>query len=381
MADTATAGQVNQSEWGGMTAEQRAAEIDSGFQQMEDTRQADLAWSAETDTTGDTSDDLQTARESADTTSIHQSTTGDETPAGSEAATAKKTAAKAEPATTATTAAGKTGDWLTPEDRETATTYGLDGDFLNALPSREVFDRVLQAIDKKAFEAGKLPAQQTQQQTTATQTGQQSESQQTTQQAQQAAPQATTGNVGDPFADLTKFKMDESVIEETAAKPFNDFVETTATTIRQLQAELAGFRQERSQQAFSDLRSRAVSALHSLGHAELFGKPGETPTTEQAANIEKAIDAHFTHAKGLLATGRQAAPTPAFLKAAVHLAFGDQLTQQQQRQMTERLKAQSRQRMGGGTSRPIPKENRTGNVADDPELDELFNNLVSERGT
>lgn len=358
MAETAT---MNSSEWGSMTAEQREAEIDSGFAEMAASRAADTALlQQDTETTTTADDDTQV--DDSDTTVVADATTTNTT-AGSDATPAADDAAAG--ASPAAKAAGD-ASWLTPEDRDTATAYGLDGDFLAALPTRDVFDRVLMAIDRKAFEAGKGP-QQVADAVGATNADKQPET------------ATAAASPGDPFADLAPFKMDENAVDDVAAKPFNSFVETAAATIRQMQAEIAGLRQIDGQRAFNELRDTALTALHSLGNTELFGKPGETPTKEQAANIDKALDAHFTHAQGLLATGRQAAPTPQFLKAAVHLAFGDQLTQQQQRQLTERLKKQSRQRMGGGASKPLPPAARTANIQDDPEIDELFNNLVAER--
>jgi len=235
-------------------------------------------------------------------------------------------------------------DWLDDDTRDFATMMGMDEDFLNAMPSREVLDRVLEAIDKKAFEAGKQ-----------LQTGQQPpispiEKPVVQQPVQQGAQQQQTD---DPFAELASFRLDEELGVDDAPKITKAFVAAT-TALKNLQDRVAQFEQRDQQRAVDDIRRRAVDSLHSLGNTELFGKSGEKATKEQAENIEKVLDAHFIHARGLFAAGRQAAPTPAFLKAAVHLVFGDRISKQQQKRLIEKLHKQSARRTGGSAFKPLP---------------------------
>ena len=282
-------------------------------------------------------------------TTTEQPAGGDETPAAGDAAPAEK--AKDEEVE---------ADWRDAETKDLAATYGVDDDVLAALPSREVLDIVLRAIDKKAYEAGK----------TATESDKPIEKP-PVQQSEKQPPVE-----GDLFADLSQFKLLGDQFDEDAAKPINRFVDMAATAFRDLQNRVTQFEQRDQQRAADDLRRQAVASLHSLGNVELFGKPGEKPTKDQVANIEKAIDAHFIHARGLLATGRQPAPTPAFLKAAVFLAFGDQLTQQQQRQIADKLRKQASKVTGGPGAKHVPKEppedetdeQRRQRIASDPEV-------------
>jgi hypothetical protein len=187
---------------------------------------------------------------------------------------------------------------------------------------------------------------------------------------------------GDPLADLSQFKLDEELGADDAPKLTKAFAAVTAE-LKELRAWRTATEQQGRQQAVIVLRQQAVASLHSLGNAELFGKPDEKPTKEQVANIEKAIDAHFIHARGLIAMGRQVAPTPAFLKAAVNLAFGDQLSKQQKRQITDKLRKQSARRTGGGAAKTLPRspgsQSKLEEVVTDPDIDKLFNDLVSER--
>lgn len=272
---------------------------------------------------------------------------GDETPAGDDAAKPKEGEGEGEPEVEAK-------DWRDDETKEFAAMMGLTDADLSDFGSREELDRALRLIDRKAFEAGKAGLEAPNGQEQKQQQVQQPEVKQPVAQQQQQA--------GDPLADLSKFKLDETFNEEAAA-PINRFVETAATTIKSqaaeikdLQTRLARFEQSAAEQSVADIERRAIESLHSLGQPELFGKPGERPTKEQAENVKRAVRAHFIHARGLMAAGRQVAPTPAFLKAAVHLEFGDQLLQIQKKQHLAALQKQSARRTGGPAAKPVPPD-------------------------
>lgn len=341
---------VNASEWGRMTPKQQQAEVDQGVAQArEDRIDSAIASGAYTPPP---KEEEEEEGEPAKTTT-EQSVGGDETPAADDAAPAGEGEAEDDDA----------AEWLDDDTRNFATTMGLTDDELAEFGSREELDRVMRIIDRKAYEAGKTPPPPPIKPI----------EKQPVQQEKQPVVE------GDPFADLSRYKLGEQ-FDEDAANPINRFVELAAASFRDLQTRLTQFEQRDQQRSADDLRRQAVASLHSLGNTEFFGKPGEKPTKEQVANIEKAIDAHFVHARGLLATGRQAAPTPAFLRAAVHLAFGDQLSKQQQRQLTEKLRKQSHKITGGGSGKALPKStgDRVKDLAADSELDALFTGLVKE---
>ena len=247
----------------------------------------------------------------------------DETPGADDSSGSTKTAADDKAAT----------NWLDQETRDLATAYGIDDDDLAAMPSREVLAVAMRAIDKKAFAAAKALAD----------TGRSPEkpAQQTGQTAQE---------VDDALAKLEAFQLEDELGADDAPKIRDAFKAVTAE-LKTLREWRTTQQQTEGQRALRQLQADALESLHSLGHVELFGKPGEEPTKEQAANIQKAIDAHFVHARGLIATGRQAAPTPPFLKAAVHSVFGDEIVNQTKQQQLAKLKAQSSRRTGGGTTK------------------------------
>ena len=363
MADTALATPVNggESEWGKMSPEERIADVDAAIEQIRSTAPTEST-PAEVALYGSVVGDEKPGQAAATPPETDEETTvaGDETPAGDDSAQAATADGEGQDDDS-----GTADDWLDQDTHDLATAMGLTDEDLSGFGSREELDRALRIIDRQAFEAAKKPPEPAVQPP-----------------AKPAAPEVPKQPVT-IFDDLSQFKLDENLFDEDAAKPINKFVETAAATIKDLQNRLARYEQNAIAQQHADLRSRALTSLHSLGHTELFGKPGEQPTKEQAANIEKALDAHWVHANGLLKTGRQPAPTPAFLKAAVHLAFGDQLTKQQQQQLTERLKKQSARRTGGSAAKPLPKARGTQStlesVMSDPDIDAKFNSLITER--
>lgn len=261
-------------------------------------------------------------------------------------------------------------EWLDEETRDLASAMGLSDDDLSEFGSKKELERALRLLDRKAFEAGKAAAKPA---------GEKPQF--------DGARGASNGHTSttDVLADLSRFKLGDQWDEE-AAKPVNAFIDAATTTIRDLQTRIDAFEQSETRRAAEDVRSRALQALHSLGHADLFGKPGEKPTREQQTNIDKAIDAHYTHARGLIASGRSVAPTPAFLKAAVQLAFGDQLTKQTERQVVERLRKQSSRRTGGGAGKPMPQKPVEGEttrqmaqrIASDPEVQAIVSRFRME---
>ncbi len=276
---------------------------------------------------------------------------GDETPAADDAALADKKVEDEGEVKDAEVAVET--DWLDDDTREFATAMGLDADILDAMPNREVLDRVLHAIDKKAYEEGKQL---------------QADQQQPVKPIVKPAEQQPVQQTGDPLADLVSFDLDEELGADDAPKIKKAFTATTSI-IKDLQNRVAQFEQRVVQLDQAELTRIAelndqkfFNNLHLLGHTELFGKPGEKPNAEQAKNIDKARDTFYSIGIGLLRSGRPHAPELPYVKAAVYHAFGDQLYKQQQKQLTEKLRKQSARRTGGVATKPLPQaipENET----------------------
>ena len=94
------------------------------------------------------------------------------------------------------------------------------------------------------------------------------------------------------------------------------------------------------------------------------------------------IEAHFTHAQGLLARGGRPEPTVEFLKSADALAFAEDNQREIQRQYDERLRKESHRVTGGASKHALPKpvpedkEGRKKAILEDPEIEAEFQRAV-----
>jgi hypothetical protein len=309
----------------------------SDWEKMDDSQRSDTVSAALDAVRGKQSDDSSAGESSSkDSKTSDTTASGEVTPAASDA-TKPDGSGEGE---------GEGEDWLDQDTRAFANSIGITDEDLSEIESPAELDRMIRAIDRKAYEAGKA-------------------GQKTAEGGKDVQQQQKPADPNDPWAEanVSKFKLPvgEDQFTEEAAKPFNDFVDFMANQFKSMQQVVSGFQQSQAQAAITKLRGEAITSIHSLGHADLFGKPGEKPTVEQQANIEKALEAHFIHAKGLLATGRNVSPTPAFLKSAVNLAFGDQIQKTEQRRLADRLRKQSARRTGGGSTaarKSVPDANK-----------------------
>lgn len=359
-----------ESEWSKMTPAQQEKDVDKAISTIAERRGFDAPVEKEP-AAEKPSEQIAPAKEPEAENTEETTADGEETPAAGDAAKPDK---KGE-------GEGKLesddddAEWLDDAVREYATARGITDEELSEFATREEFDRALRIADRRAYEDGKAALKQAERKDEPPRAEREEE--------RKAPPKQPS----DPLADIAKIKLGEEFDEELA-KRFNQFVDASAATIGDLRARLEQFEQQGRRQAADDIRRQAAESIHALGFSELFGKSGEKPTKEQSANLEKAIDAHFVHAQGLLSRGQFVAPTPEFLRAAVHLAFGDQLTKLEQKRITEKLRKQSARRTGGSAAKPLPKEppanesqrERAQRIASDPDVQAAWNRLTADRG-
>jgi len=249
--------------------------------------------------------------------------------------------------------AGGDADWLDEATRDYAEMMGVDADLLAALPNREALDRVCRAIDKRAFEAAKTAETQETAPEVETKPKEERKLLDSRRQAEE-----TGGSLEERLDAISAF-FHENYEDDEAASHLQNLVREvkgTAENLDSLHAEMAQMREERQRESQSALQRQATDSLHSLGFTELFGTPGETPTQKQAENIQRVLDQHFENGRARIAAGRQVAPTPAFLKADAFYVFGDELLQQKEKQIIEKVKRGSSARTGGTGAKHIPKE-------------------------
>ena len=305
--------------WGSLTPEQKAAEVDSAIAKASGAPVPEKV------------------EPTADTVQEETPVDGDVIPAADDSADASEVDGEDVPAEV------KPADWLTDDIREYASAMGVNEDDLSGFGSREELDRALRIIDRKAFEAAKAPPPE--------------KAVAPPPPVQQKVPPVP----GDPLAILDSFALGEELTAEDAPKLFG-VISAMGAELKAQREWRASLEQQQAQAAVESIRGRAIESIHALGHSELFGKPGEKPTAEQKANIEKALEAHFIHAKGLIAIGRQPDATVPFLKAAVHSVFGDTISKLEKQRLTDKLRKQSARRTGGTAAKqlpPPPPENET----------------------
>ena len=222
--------------------------------------------------------------------------------------------------------------WLDEETIGLAAAYGVDKDDLAKMPNREVLESVLKAIDKKAFSATK------------------EETLKETPQKQEAAKAPIT-----VFDDLTNFKLDDELGADDAPK-IQKAISAITQELKELREWKATSQQAQTQQTIEGIRSKALDSLHKLGHTDLYGEPGVTPTKEQQARINEVLQDHLERGALLEKRGGKPAPTPELVKRSVFALHGEQLLKTQQQRLADRLRKQSARRTGGGTSKTLPPD-------------------------
>jgi hypothetical protein len=226
-------------------------------------------------------------------------------------------------------------DWRDAGVKDLAVAYGLDDESLAAIPSREVLDVVLKGIDKKAF-------------------AEQNADEGLGDNAQQSQQQPD-----DHLADLTKFKLPDTIDEE-AAGPLNSFIDATVAEIRALRADVHSFKQAQAEQRFQALRNEALHNLQKIGHTDLYGEPGKPLTKEQQANVDAVLDDHFDRGSSLARRGGKPSPTQEFLKRSVFAVHGEHIVKKTKQEHLAKLKSQSHRRTGGGSTKfPTPASGAT----------------------
>ena len=313
-----------------------AASEPSVYAQSEWDKQTPAERTAHVQKIGEAMEAKDTARREAEQTPLAaEKTKTPETPVASEEIPADDDAVK-----TADEVGGEDEfeSWIDDSVKDFVDAMGLklSDEELASFSSREELDRALRIIDRKAFEEAGKPAESS-----------------SPAKEKPAAP-APVESANDPFADLAKFKLkaatdDETGFDPEAIKPLNEFVDATAAAVKRLEAKLASYEQAQQQTAVQNLRTKAIESLHALGHKDLFGEPGKALTKEQSANIEKALDAHVTHARGVLSRGGKPVPSTEFLRSAVNLAFGDQIVSAEKRRQADKIRKSAARRTGGGT--------------------------------
>ena len=252
----------------------------------------------------------------------------------------------AKPEVPATSPAPQVQDWLDNELRGLATAVGVPEKVLGEVGSRQELERMLSVIEQRAVEAGKkqFPG----------------ESPKVEEKKPLVPAQSSTDAAAQQQArDVSKYLMADA-FDDGVTNPHNQFVKDTDARIAALEAMVQAKIQPVVERLANAEQNRGVqstmqqfdSALDSIGHPELFGVAGER-TAEQLANAARVWDFHRAHVLGLMQQGRQGRTDKTFVSRAVQAEFGEQLTKQAQKQVTDKLKKQQSKIMGGPSGKAL----------------------------
>lgn len=258
-------------------------------------------------------------------------------------------------------------DWH--DDAETfdiAKRMGISEEDFLEIQSREELDRVMRAIDRKAYDSAKASQQQAAAPTPAKSPAATAEQQ----------PPDVMVEVeklfGDKFDDDTK---------KTLADAMRLIHGRQEQELKSLRDGMAQFQQAEQQRVVNELNRKIDAAMHDLKNPDRYGKPGEKPTRQQAANQEKFRRELLFHGSVHESQGRNLSPAE-LSRYADATAFLDDNKREAQRQYDERLKKQSHRITGGTSKRGLPKpvpEDKAGRkkaILDDPEIEAEFQRAV-----
>ena len=256
--------------------------------------------------------------------------------------------------------------WLDDAFVAEAAALGISEDELQGFTSREEADRALTLFDRAAMKAGR-----------AVQAGAQGEpppsapAKPVVPAAQTPtppkAPAQSSAQTGDPWEDLTPFKLDDQLGADDAPV-ISRFIETTAATIRDLRSRLDRYENGERARQVQAVERQFDSFVDSLDMPELFGESGKL--TKEAFETRKQLFlASDAYLRGLNSQGRQAQLSKSLVERAARVEFADHFSKQQRKQLTRKITKQSGLRMNVGSGRATDKA---------PDLEDQMQQLYNE---
>ena len=203
----------------------------------------------------------------------------------------------------------------------------------------------------------------------------------------QGQPQQQPGQTYDQFI--------QQLRDEEYGEPMIGAIEAIHAENQQLR-QIAANSQEVSNRALDTIRSRDeqharamqdqydnnfVEFLDTLGHPELFGESGKSPTEEQKLNARAAYDDTIQVQQTLAAEGRPMRLSAAIVERGCRNRFASQIDQKSAKEKTRRVKKQAGQIMGASGNQPAAEDEdapRTGDVDTDPVLQSFLRKLRTE---
>ncbi len=330
------------------------------------------------DDDGETKDDTTDSTAKAADADTSRSEPEGEIPAEGDAAEAAEEAADGE----------DDGDWFATDDvRDLAASLGLSEEDVQGMSGPDELSRYATFLDRQLIQDGKQFFEQAE----SAQTEESGDTTPTPSERAKAQPrdkgrftrQQEPVSEGDYAPELNADEFDDAAL-------VNEFKRLNSHQQSRLQA-LEEQLTDRFEQRLAQLEERDLLAQHaqelatfdamvdSLDQGDLFGKTGEfTQDSEAFKARQKLFDIQQTLRAGMRSRNLDAALNPSLLRRALHQGFAQDLIKQERKALSDRVRRQSKKRLGGPSRKPTKDTVWTGEPEDDPVLHEHFNRLAKE---
>jgi hypothetical protein len=166
---------------------------------------------------------------------------------------------------------------------------------------------------------------------------------------------------------------------------YDDQLNIVAQSILDQQQFVSFAQQQQGQQHAADELEQFNTAITKLSNEDLFGSvPYEQldPSSPQAKNMESVYEQVTVIANGYRSSGKQMPDLDGIVKQAYHSIFADEIGNHSRNSRNDRLRANSRRRLGGGSS--TATEPQTGDAIDDAVnssvLKDFYDSAMAENG-
>lgn len=267
---------------------------------------------------------------------------------------------------------GDGDEWRTTEDAaEILESLGLTEDDIEDFSDLEELQRHADLVDKQAFIAGKAAKDKP---------GDEQEAAKARLDAQERKAARERDANGRLKSEEKAYKpgLDPDIQDADVIEEFTKLGSYHEDRLQQFEAELKEFRNE--QVSFRKEQADAAfgAMVDTLGETKLLG----TSKVPKQRAMDRLQDAVEVLQAGLAAKGRSAVLTPVLVKRALQLEFADELKKQDRRSLHDKIRNQSKKKLGGGGrgSRSGKQAEWKGAPEDDPVLHAAFKELQAEGG-
>lgn len=175
---------------------------------------------------------------------------------------------------------------------------------------------------------------------------------------------------------LTKEYHDEEIVNE-----FSNMQSHFEKRVAALEAELRQERQRRAADENAAMEREFDRMVDALGYDDLFGKAetnkhGETAWTNRAELLKQTLDLIAAE----MLRGKPFSLDPGKLRRAMNARFADYLEQRVRKSFSDKIRSQSRKRLGSGEASSSRPGAYNGPVEKDPELLAAYERIAKEAG-